>query len=209
MEFTMVHTETTASHQKHQLLPHLLLKWTASSLDWTAMEMEGPWFCVWTKVRMSWLSTEDYGGRRWMSTMPMLVGTSTLTTQEFFATRLLVINSFCGSILGFPPVCWATAQCILAVRLSGLLYIRSRLLKPVDHSSVLCITTTTTTCYCMWQLWLIPAMTVLYDVLPAVLNWVSANSTVGPACPNIHTSYQPFEATILDATAVVKEKKQD
>ena len=71
---------------------YFLLEWTASSLDWTATEMEGPWFCVWTKVRMSWLSTEDYGGRRWMSTRPMLVGTSTLTTQEFFATRLLNVR---------------------------------------------------------------------------------------------------------------------
>ena len=44
------------------------------------------------------------------------------------------------------------------------------LLKPFDHSSVLCIATTTTTCYCMWQLGLIPVITVLYDVLPAVLN---------------------------------------
>ena len=43
---------------------YFLLEWTASSLDWTATEMEGPWFHVWTKVRMSWLSTEDYGWRQ-------------------------------------------------------------------------------------------------------------------------------------------------
>ena len=70
---------------------------------------------------------------------------------------------------------------LLLKSLSGLLYIRSRLLKPVDHSSVLC-TTTTTTCYYMWQLWLIAAITVLYDVRQTLHERVSAIQMVGPAC---------------------------
>ena len=73
---------------------------------------------------------------------------------------------------GISPSMWSLSVLLLKslsrllyIRSGLLLYIRSRLLKPVDHSSVLCITTTTTTCYYMWQLGLIPAMTVLYDVM--------------------------------------------
>ena len=60
----------------------------------------------------------------------------------------------------------------------------------------------------MWQLWLIPAITVLYDVRQTLPRRVSAIQTVGPACwqgPTFTQVTNLPEASILEATATGKD----